>query len=141
SVTSKPLLRRREQSMLRILPIVVLAVLAAGVWPASSVKPQGKLAATNATADSNPEMPVHFPTPIAASGQPGTGHSSVLVEKGSSLALSCTTATRSARPGNTGASAVAVWLEASFQLLDQNGDGVLSEDEMPPTLRAQLKQW
>src|SRR5262249_14958543 len=33
------------------------------------------------------------------------------------------------------------WIEASFQRLDQNGDGLLNYDEMPEALRVERDKW
>src|SRR5205807_2689474 len=37
--------------------------------------------------------------------------------------------------------AIHSWLKRVFDQLDENGDGLLNVDEMPASLRAQIKQW
>jgi hypothetical protein len=43
-------------------------------------------------------------------------------------------------PGNN-AERISGWAEAMFRQLDQNGDGVLNNDEMPEALRAERDKW
>jgi hypothetical protein len=119
---------------------VLLAAIVVAAWPALVGTSPRNPAMRSAGPDANEEAEVReTPVPLPFAETRDVADSTRLAQDTPPQ----TSAAPPTRPnqGRTGNRRVVAWVETLFERLDQNGDGLLNTDEMPPALRSQLVQW